>query len=66
MNVFDLSRSKRLRQKLQLREMMNFLQLYSTQSFWKAPPANQMDIEAVDLNATLNTILSKIQSNLLS
>jgi len=49
--------------KLQLREVTNFLQLYSAQGFWKTPPANQLDIEAVDLNATLSSIQMKIQSD---
>lgn len=48
---------------LQLREVTNFLQLYSAQGFWKIPPANQLDIEAVDLNATLSSIQMKIQSD---
>lgn len=49
--------------KLQLREVTNFLQLYSAQGFWKTPPANQLDIEAVDLNATLSSIQMKVQSD---
>lgn len=49
--------------KLQLREVTNFLQLYSAQGFWKTPPANQFGIEAVDLNATLGSIQRKIQSD---
>ncbi|KAL8791594.1 MAG: hypothetical protein Q9195_005799 [Heterodermia aff. obscurata] len=45
---------------LQYAEVRKLFQLYSAQAFWEDPPPNELNIDAVDLNSTLNDIAKGI------
>ncbi|CAF9915508.1 MAG: hypothetical protein HETSPECPRED_002511 [Heterodermia speciosa] len=48
---------------LQYAEVRKLFQLYSAQAFWKELPPNELDIDAVDLDLTLNDIARGIDED---